>query len=202
MKKKIRNILILGSAVGLAFFQCSKKQERPMNQEPFQQQTQTRQPKEDDNPIISKGDFYFEFDELIHYKWKMDIDPYDLYEKDVLSKEEQITVDYFFEDLPKDLNDKSLVKDIESRYKKTYIDTSLYADIKEIFREKKHRKSVDYSCIAEFRDILIFRKKKKIVGLAKICFTCDTNHILGTTKNTQDFGQSGDYDKLQALLYK
>ena len=82
------------------------------------------------------------------------------------------------------------------------IDKSKFIEINKIFVEKTVNKSMDYACPADYRDILIFKNKNKTVGIAKICFECFKNQILGTKANTENFGQDGDYEKLEKLLKK
>ena len=55
--------------------------------------------------------------------------------------------------------------------------------------------------VAFYRDILVFKKENKTVGVAKVCFGCSQSIITGTKLNTQEFGQSGDYGRLKKLLY-
>ena len=74
--------------------------------------------------------------------------------------------------------------------------------IDEIFTEKKHAEYYEFACIPIFRDVLIFKNKSKVVGIAKICFTCNNSVIVGTNANTEEFGMSGDYEKLSEILYE
>jgi hypothetical protein len=113
---------------------------------------------------------------------KKEKNPYNFIGKSTLTKEEQIISDYFNSDVPKDISNKSFIKDIELGYYDKTLDTSLYNDINEIFREKKHKNYDEPYCTPEYRDILIFKKHNNIVGLSKICFTCQQHYILGTSK--------------------
>jgi hypothetical protein len=56
------------------------------------------------------------------------------------------------------------------------------------------------ACIAIYRDILVFRNHGKICGIAKVCFKCGIHVIVGTESKTDEFGQAGDYNKLNQLL--
>ena len=40
------------------------------------------------------------------------------------------------------------------------------------------------------------------MGTAKICFSCNANQIKGTNANTENFGQEGDFEKLEKILRK
>lgn len=82
------------------------------------------------------------------------------------------------------------------------IDQSKFEQIDKIFREKIVFNKIETACIPWYNDILIFKKKGEIVGIAKINFDCGTNIIIGTNANTENFGQEGDYEKLKELLKK
>ncbi len=55
-------------------------------------------------------------------------------------------------------------------------------------------------CLPVFRDILIFKKRHKVIGIVKICFGCEKAVIVGSQANTIGFGQDGDFQKLKKLL--
>ena len=104
--------------------------------------------------------------------------------------------------IPKSITDTSFINNLETfGYTKSKIDEKKFNEIDEIFTEKKHSESYATACIYIYRDILIFKKKSKIIGIAKICFGCDANIIVGTKSNTEEFGMSGDYEKLSKILY-
>ena len=66
--------------------------------------------------------------------------------------------------------------------------------------EKSTLENIATACIHVYRDILIFKKEGKVIGTAKICFDCMSKQIKGTTANTENFGQDGDYEKLEKIL--
>ena len=75
-----------------------------------------------------------------------------------------------------------------------------FEEINKIFIEKKHYDISATACDYVFRDILIFKHKSKTIGIAKICFGCSGNQIVGTKANTEEFGMDGDYEKLKEIL--
>ncbi|MBB4805990.1 hypothetical protein HNP38_001262 [Chryseobacterium defluvii] len=87
-----------------------------------------------------------------------------------------------------------------AKYYKVRISESEFDGINNIFTEKTTTNNVYSKCMPVYRDILIFRKKGKPAGVAKICFTCGQNEIMGTFANTENFGQDGDYEKLRKIL--
>ena len=145
---------------------------------------------------------YFEFDQIDYYY--IDIDEMTFNElalsKKRKKKEQQLLhlVSRGYLESLKDTGHILLAEDLG--YIKHRINQNLFPAIHDIFSEKDHENWLSAACIAILRDILVFRKNNKIVGVAKICVTCMQHEIVGTTVNTDFFGQSGDYDKLITLL--
>lgn len=102
---------------------------------------------------------------------------------------------------PKDLSDTVVLRDLgRLGYKRTEIPQENFQPIAELFRERALTKRYETACVAEYRDILIFHKGGKVIGVAKICFGCLQNRIIGTSADTQFFGQDGDYERLREIL--
>lgn len=154
------------------------------------------------NSEIEKGNYFFDFNELDHYR--IEIDETVLLEKEGdknLSPEEQLQIDLIIMDMPESIDDTSFVAQLENiGFKKAQVEKSQVEKINEIFKEKEVDEAIGYACIAVYRDILIFKKNNKIIGMAKVCFSCDHNRIYGTTANTINFGQEGDYAMLNKIL--
>ena len=159
---------------------------------------------EGDKPANETGNYFFDFDELIHYR--IEIDENVLLQKEGdknISPEEQLQIDLIIMDEPNSINDTSFVAELEKiGFEKNQIEKNQFEKINEIFKEKEVDEAIAYACIAVYRDILIFKKNNKITGMAKICFSCDQNRMYGTPANTVNFGQEGDYAKLNKLLNK
>lgn len=117
------------------------------------------------------------------------------------TKIDSFLLKFTYEDEPKNINDTEFFSNLNSKYfKRTIIDNSKLIKFRDIFKEKYHFKTSETACEPIFRDIFIFRKKNKLIGIAKICFECKKCYILGTNANTNEFGQSGDYNKLKNLV--
>lgn len=143
---------------------------------------------------------YFDFDEVIHYKSNISEEKanYLFEDKTELGK---FIKDVVIENIPKSIKDTTFIDKVEKiGFKKTTIEDSKFDKINEIFSNKFHLTHEVSACIYIYRDILIFKKKSKIVGMAKICFGCGGSQIYGAKQNTDGFGQSGDYQKLETLL--
>ncbi|NNT73251.1 hypothetical protein HKT18_13585 [Flavobacterium sp. IMCC34852] len=104
-------------------------------------------------------------------------------------------------DIPKSISDTTFIKKLEKLgYLKTKIDSEKFDEINQIFTQKEHEEIYALACVYVYRDIMIFRRKSKIVGIAKICFECSSSQIHGTKANKDGFGMSGDFDKLYKIL--
>ena len=148
------------------------------------------------------GNYYFDFDAIEYYTIEIDENKLlNTRENSNLTKSQKLQFEIVIGDKPKSLNDTSFIQDLENiGFKKKEISSDKHQAIKEIFREKSHKNSVAAACITVYRDLIVFKEKEEIKGIAKICFDCSKNQILGTNANTMEFGQSGDYSKLAKIL--
>lgn len=149
-----------------------------------------------------KNKQYFDFDEIDYYIGNhRDDDVGELYNNKSKSTLDSIKVEVVLEDVPHNIRDLYFIKVLDKiGYKRSKVPASKFAAIGEIFSEKKAEMSVATACIYVYQDILIFKKKGRVIGVAKLCFGCMANHIVGTAANTEDFGQDGDYDRLWKIL--
>lgn len=149
------------------------------------------------------GDKYFDYDNLTHYYSKISHDElFDIAEKENLNEKEKFIYDFILSDFPKKITETEFLSKITNY---GFIKSKKVIDLdklNEIFRYKEFdlNQIEQMACIAEYRDLLIFRKKNKIVGIAKICFECNQSQILGTKIDAYYFGQCGDFTKLENLI--
>lgn len=146
---------------------------------------------------------YFEFDEVVHYKIK--ISEKEIVKLDTNKNRTKDEEDLYFvvsnPNTPKSINDTLFVENlVRIGYKKKILEKNKFPLLERIFCERKHKEVDAWACIANYRDILIFKKNNKTIGMAKICFECSQYRIFGTACNTNEFGQSGDIEKLDSLL--
>lgn len=107
------------------------------------------------------------------------------------------------DEIPKDIHDQEFLKDMSRMgYEKKEIDSSNFKYFNKIFVEKPENLMTFAKCIPIYRDILIFKKNKKITRMVKICFSCHQYRIFGAKGNTQNFGSDEDYKKLWSILNK
>jgi len=144
---------------------------------------------------------FFDFNELIHYRIEIDENKLLEREEGDLTIIERLQNDLIIMDKPEVVSDTSFISQLEKiGFKKNIVTKTKFARINNIFSVKQPKESIAYSCIAVFRDILVFKKNNKVIGIAKICFSCDQNRIVGTKMETVNFGQDGDYSKLHKIL--
>ena len=146
---------------------------------------------------------YFDFDKIDHHFVNIDeANLWKIEEKKKKTKEEIKLLELLLQDTPNKISDTGILKDIHYLgFIKKEISLNKFREINEFFCQRKHEESYYYACIAIYRDILVFKKQNKIIGTAKICFSCNQSIITGTTLDTDEFGQSGDYKKLYKLLH-
>jgi len=157
------------------------------------------------NEVETKmNNYFFEFDELFHYRTEINQSVLLAREGDKnLSPNEQLQIDLIIREKPYSIEDTLFITQLEDiGFKKKKIHKNQFEIINEVFKEKEDygALAIIYECIPKYRDILIFKKNDKIIGMAKVCFSCDQNKIYGTTANTEKFGLDGDYAKLNELL--
>jgi hypothetical protein len=150
------------------------------------------------------GSKYFEYDEIEYYKSEIEEDQIgELYDDQKKSLKDSLKMGIILGEIPKSISDTNFIDYLNSfGYVKSKIEATKFDKIDEIFTEKKHSEVYATGCIYIYRDILIFKKKSKIIGIAKMCFGCDASVIVGTKSNTDEFGMSGDYEKLREILHE
>ncbi len=148
------------------------------------------------------GKKFFEYDAIDYYQNDFDESKVgELYSNELKTEFSTLKKEIILGDIPKNITDLSFIRKLEKvGYKKSYINKSKFQSIDKIFIEKKASENLSTACVYVYRDILIFRKEGKVVGTSKICFECMANQINGTTANTENFGQDGDYEELSKIL--
>ncbi|MBK8874194.1 MAG: hypothetical protein IPN13_09825 [Bacteroidetes bacterium] len=154
----------------------------------------------EDNQIIGKK--FFVYDAIDYYKTDFDESKIgELFDNISKSEIDSFKMEIILGNIPNSITDLTFIQKLEEvGYKKTTVDTSKFEGIDKIFIEKTTVENIYAACIHVYRDILIFKKEGQVVGTAKICFDCLANQITGTTANSKNFGQNGDYVKLARIL--
>lgn len=146
--------------------------------------------------------YFFDYDHVDYYY--ADYGPEKLsesYDKRENSLLDSIQFKVITGSTPENIQDTFFIGKLEKLgYKKTVLDAGKVTELRKYFVEKKVKKISRDACKPVFRDILIFKKRDNITGIAKICFDCNQQRIRGTQLNTDNFGGDGDFESLQKLL--
>lgn len=87
------------------------------------------------------------------------------------------------------------------KFEKKTLPESTHEKLNDLFSVKiENATPKSVACDPIFEDVLVFRKKSKVIGVAKISFDCDKNYIIGSRYATVGFGQSGEYGELKKVL--
>lgn len=145
---------------------------------------------------------YFTFDNVEYYSIAISEDSvHNLDEKEQKTIDEDKLVELLIRDKPDTLSDTTIFTNIQTLgFKKKEIPKDKFDQLNKIFCERKHEEGLYSLCIAVYRDILIFKRQGKTIGFARICFDCGDSIIAGTDKDWSEFGQSGDFQRLGAIL--
>ncbi len=175
----------------LTFLACNPTTEK---------KTETVESTKSTKQVIGKK--FFVYDAIDYYTNDIDESKtFDLFDNQSKSEIDSFKEGIILGEIPKSITDLDFIDKLAKvGYKKTTIDKSKFDRIDEIFVEKTSKENIATTCIYVYRDILIFKKDKKVVGTAKVCFSCMANQIKGTSAKTENFGQDGDYEKLGKLL--
>lgn len=149
------------------------------------------------------GKKYFDYDQIDYYSADFEEDKIkELDDNQEKSKVDKYKYTVLIEDTPETMADLDFLHYMkEIGFTKKQIDRSKFKQINNIFVEKTPSEGYSAACVPVFRDILIFKKDKKVVGIAKICFGCHQYRIIiGTDANTENFGMDNDYENLGNIL--
>ena len=145
---------------------------------------------------------FFDCDEIDHYY--LDFSPRDFTNHIHIEKPNDdqkefssLFTGHFPDSIPKENFEKILLR---HKYKKSDLSIKQEKKIENIFSEKDSLKNDACACIAEYKDIFIFKKNTKTVGIAKICFKNARFQIIGSKIDTEGFGLTDELDKLEKIV--
>lgn len=145
---------------------------------------------------------FFDSDKIDHYYLNFSEDEFTKFiKKDNRTKKEEefsnLFTGYFPDSLPKKDFEKTL---LNHNYKKSNLSIKEQNEIEDVFSEKDSLKDYGYACVAEYRDIFLFKKQEKTIGIAKICFKCSRFQIIGSKIDVSGFGLWEELDKLKNII--
>lgn len=152
----------------------------------------------------------FDYDELIHYS-NPDFSEDKLMVNTKISPIDSLRRDIILGEKPTSITDPTFPADLsEIGFKKKTVNPNQFSKINDLFRKVVTNITggteildavAEYACIYVYRDILVFKREGKTVGIAKICFGCHDNIMRGENSNTGSFGyRDADYEKLDKIL--
>jgi len=190
--KKLLAIFILAS------LSCNQSNEK------IKAETESKKPTDSTSEAKSHSvKKYFDYDQIDHYFNDFDNNKsLELIDNRNTTPIDSIKAGVLLSGIPKTIDDTLFITQLEkAEFKKNVISAEEFPKIDKIFTERPGQLIGSASkCVAIYRDVLIFKKQKKIIGIAKICFRCGQEKIIGTSANTNNFGQNGDYEKLESIL--
>jgi hypothetical protein len=148
---------------------------------------------------------FFDFDEANYYSLNKKNEE-EFFSKAHTDSKDSIFENIFLGDFPKNLDDNSFQKEINSnRFTKYKVSKNDIDKLKnDIFKKRLLTNPFvyAYACAPEYRDILVFMKNNKISGIAKICLSCNQYYFLSNKKNieTNNFGQNEEYNDLKKIF--
>ena len=145
---------------------------------------------------------FFDSDKIDHYYLNFSEDDFaKILMKDNNTKKEKeffkIYVSTFPDIIPQENFEKIL---LNHNYKKSDLSIKQQKGIENVFSEKDSLQTTFAGCAAEYRDIFIFKKKEKTVGIAKICFTCGRTQITGSKLDVSGFELWSEFAKLKSII--
>ena len=154
--------------------------------------------------VKKKYEKYFESDVVEHYFINIsENDILKIGKKNSPTKEEKLKRNLFISGYPQTIVENNFEENLKKfKFKKEVFTEVKKKELDNIFCEKDSSQTSFSSCIPYYRDILIFKKDNKTVGIAKVCFGCGIIQFTGSKINTQGFGIDSDRKKLEKLLKK
>lgn len=145
---------------------------------------------------------FFDSDKIDHYYLNFSDDDFTkILIKDINTKREKEFFDIYVHAFPDTIPQENFEKILlNHNYKKSNLSIKQQKEIENVFSEKDSLQDTFAACAAEYRDIFIFKKKEKTLGIAKICFKCGRFQIIGSKLDTNGFGLWSELDKLKSII--
>lgn len=152
--------------------------------------------------VEKQSRLFFDSDEIDHYYVNYSLeDVLDLIDRDKTSKKNKELSDIFMGNFPDSIPENDFEKTLLTHnYKKSKLTIKQQKEIENVFSSKDSLQMSGYACVAEYRDIFIFKKKEKTVGIAKICFKCGRFQIVGSKLDVSGFGLWTELDRLKSIV--
>lgn len=134
---------------------------------------------------------YFSFNEVIHFHKEINDKNYS----------DENNSPLYFENYPSNFDSNFVLVLKELKYLEASVDTSKFKKLLDIYRSKT---DIDFfgtkKCAPVYRDIIVFKKENKIMGISKICFECDMDYTIDNKGNLKESLVESDFLKLKSIL--
>jgi hypothetical protein len=146
---------------------------------------------------------FFDSDKIDHYYLDFSEKEFEHLVSDNTAQKERkkeffnLFMGYYPDSIPKKNFEELLLK---YKYKKSKLSVKQEKEIENVFSEKDSLMNEGYACVPEYRDIFLFKKKGKTVGITKICFKCGRHQITGSKLDISGFGLWKELDKLENIV--
>lgn len=157
-----------------------------------------------ENEKVAKKELrpFFDSDRIDHYYLNLSENNFfKLIKKENKTEKEKELINIYIHSFPDNIPKEDFEKTLLSHnYKKSNLSIKDEKSIENVFSEKDSLKNDACACIAEYKDIFIFKKNAKTVGIVKICFKNARFQIIGSKINTEGFGLINELDKLESVV--
>ncbi|WP_281634523.1 hypothetical protein [Flavobacterium luteolum] len=157
-----------------------------------------------ENAKVAKRELrpFFDSDHISHYYLDISDDNFfKLVRKENKTDKEKELINIYIHTFPDNIPKVDFEKILLSHnYKKSNLSIKDEKRIENIFSEKDSLKNDACACIAEYKDIFIFKKNEKTIGIAKICFKNARFQIIGSKINTEGFGLINELERLESIV--
>lgn len=145
---------------------------------------------------------YFKFDEAVHFKLNPIINNDSIFPDKIKSEIDSLRKQIIIGDRPDKISDSIFINDLEKNgFDKIKIDPSSNEKINDIYQKKSSPIfKTSMACEPVYRDILIFKKNQKTIGISKICFECDKSINIGINGKLASFERKSDFENLKKVL--
>jgi len=145
---------------------------------------------------------FFDSDQISHYYLDISDDNFfKLIRKENKTEKEKELINIYIHTFPDNIPKVDFEKTLlNHNYKKSNLSSKDEKNIENIFSEKDSLKNDACACIAEYKDVFVFKKNEKTVGIAKICFKNALFQIIGSQINTEGFGLINELERLESIV--
>ena len=147
---------------------------------------------------------FFVFDQVDHYHTSIS-DAYvkSLYEKPDKKRTDLAMLQIIGGNVPVSGADTVFIRNMDILgFSEKTLDKSENEQLSKIFSKQEPASPAPPAAQPVYRDVLIFRRGGRVIGMAKLDMASGKSHIIGSRYNTLDFGRAGEFAQLRPILEK